>query len=82
MNRFLRTARCDSAERYEVGAVRPGEYYVVAFRGDELAALRINRLAMDGNIAPLVPEDILSHAPVVTVKAGETATSDVRAGRL
>jgi hypothetical protein len=75
---FLRTARCDSADRYDIGVVRPGEYYVVAFAGDEIAALRVNRLTMDGNIAPLLPEDILSRAPVVTVKAGETATADVR----
>ena len=79
---FLRTARCDSADRYDIGAVRPGECYVVAFAGDETAALRINQLTMDGNIAPLVPEDVLSQAPVVTVKAGETATVNVRAARL
>jgi hypothetical protein len=79
---FLRTARCDSADRYDIGAVRPGEYYLIAFAGDENAALRINRLTMDGNIAQLVPEDILSQAPVVTVKAGEAATTDVRAARL
>ena len=79
---FLRTARCDSMDRYDISAVRPGEYYVVAYAGDEIAALRINQLTMDGNIAPLVPEDTLSQAPVVTVKAGETATADVRVARL
>jgi Carboxypeptidase regulatory-like domain len=75
---FLRTAQCDSADRYNIGAVRPGEYYVVAFAADEIASLRINQLTMDGNIAPLVPEGLLSQAPVVMVKAGETATADVR----
>jgi hypothetical protein len=79
---FLRTARCDSADRYEIGAVRPGEYYVVAFAGDEISGLRMNLLTMDGNIAPLVPDDALSQAQVVTVKAGETATADVRAAHL
>ena len=69
------------ADRYDIGAVRPAKYYVVAFAGDEIAALRVNRLTMDGNIAPLLPEDNLSQAPVVTVKAGETATADVRAAR-
>ena len=78
---FLRTARCDSADRYDIGAVRPGEYYVIAFAGDEIAARRINQLTMDGEIAPILPEDILSHAPVVTVRAGETATVDARAAR-
>ena len=34
---------------------------------------------MDGTIEPLVPEDILSRAPVVMVKTGETATADLRA---
>lgn len=34
---FLRTARCDSANGYDIGAVRPGEYYAVAFGGDEIA---------------------------------------------
>ncbi len=76
---FLRTARCDSGDRYEIGAARPGEYYVVAFGGDAMAGLRINRLTLDGQITPVVPEDVLRRAPVVAVKAGETATADVRA---
>lgn len=78
---FLRTAKCDSTDHYDMGAVRPGEYYVVAFAGDGMAGLRMNRLTMDGNIEPIVPEDILTEAPVVTVKARETATADVRASR-
>ena len=60
----------------------PASSLFVAVDMESFAALRINQLTMRGNIAPLAPDDILSQAPVVTVKAGETVTADVRAARL
>ena len=62
---FSRSGLCDSSDRYEVGAVRPGEYYAVAFAGNGLV------LAVD--------EALLKQAVRVTVRAGEASVADLRA---
>jgi hypothetical protein len=66
---FLRNARCDSNGRYEVTAVRPGEYYVLAFAGN-------------GSMPFMLPQwddGILNQASAVMVRAGETSSADLRA---
>src|ERR1017187_4260785 len=62
---FSRSGPCDSSDRYEVRAVRPGEYYAVAFAGNGPV------LAAD--------EALLNQAVKVTVRAGEASSADLRA---
>jgi hypothetical protein len=62
---FSRSGPCDSSDRYEVRAVRPGEYYAVALAGNGPV------LAVD--------EALLNHAVKVTVRAGEASSADLRA---
>ncbi len=60
---FSRSGPCDSSDHYEVRAVRPGDYFAVAFAGNGPA------LAVD--------EALLNQAAKVTVRAGEASTVDV-----
>lgn len=65
---FLYNARCviapSGADRYEIAAVRPGEYYVLAFAGH----------------GPMPGYDgILNQASRVTVRASEATSADLRA---
>jgi len=62
---FLHSVRCDAKDHYEIGAVRPGEYYAVAFAGSDSD--------------PLLDERILRQAHHITVKPGETVTADIAA---
>jgi hypothetical protein len=62
---FSRSGPCDSSDRYEVRAVRPGEYYAVALAGNGPV------LALD--------ETVLNQAVKVTVRAGAASSADLRA---
>ncbi|MGO9261561.1 MAG: carboxypeptidase regulatory-like domain-containing protein [Bryobacteraceae bacterium] len=62
---FLRAAQCDSNDRYEITAVRPGEYYALALAGS--------------GPLPELNEGLLSQAGKVTVRAGEASSADLRA---
>lgn len=59
---FFRSATCDVNDRYEIGALRPGEYYAVA--------LSYNDGPPDGSL--------VQAARRVTVRAGEPSTADLR----
>jgi len=62
---FSKSAPCDSTGQYEVHAIRPGDYYALAFAGN----------------GPVVEIDdaILQSASKVTVRSGETSQLDLRA---
>jgi hypothetical protein len=60
-----RSGACDAAGKYEILAVRPGEYYALAFAGN-------------GPVLP-VDETLLQLASRVTVRAGEASVLDLRA---
>jgi hypothetical protein len=62
---FFRTARCDASDRYEITAIRPGDYYSLAFAGP-------------GGV-PQLDDNFIGQANKVTVHAGETASRDLRA---
>jgi hypothetical protein len=62
---FLHSVRCDANDHYEIVAVRPGEYYGLAFTGRDSA--------------PSVDAGVLQHARRITVKAAETVTADLSA---
>jgi hypothetical protein len=61
---FSKSAPCDSNGHYEIRAVRPGEYYALAFAGNGLV--------------PAVDEALLAQAVKVTIRAGEATTTDLR----
>jgi hypothetical protein len=56
---------CDANDRYEVRAVRPGDYFALAFAGN-------------GPVVT-VDEQLLNQAVKVTVHAGEASSADLRA---
>jgi hypothetical protein len=62
---FLHSVRCDANDRYEIGAVRPGEYYALAFGGSDSA--------------PSLDAGVLRQARRITVKAAEVVTADLSA---
>jgi hypothetical protein len=62
---FSKSGACDANDRYEVRAVRPGDYYALAFAGNAPV--------------PAVDEALLNQAVKVTVRAGETTSTDLRA---
>jgi hypothetical protein len=64
---FLRSARCDASDHYEITAVRPGDYYALAF-------------AEPGGV-PQVDDAFINQAGKVTVHADETVSADLRAIR-
>jgi hypothetical protein len=63
--RFFRAARCDSSDRYEFTAVRPGEYQALAIAG--------------GGGVPQLTDILFSQANGVTVDADESVSADLRA---
>ena len=69
---FRRNTRCSGNDRYEMTAVRPGEYYALALAG--------------GGSGPAAPpeldESALNQAARVTVRAGETISADLRAAAI
>jgi len=60
---FSRSVACDSSGNYEVDAVRPGDYYALAFAGN-------------GPVLTL-DEVLLNQAVKVSVRAGEATSADV-----
>jgi len=64
---FFRSARCDATDRYEITAVRPGDYYVLAF-------------AEPGGV-PQLDDVLISQAGKVRVRVDETVSADLRAIR-
>jgi hypothetical protein len=64
----IRTGRCDSKDHYEIPTVRPGDYYAQAFPPDGASELW----------QPKFDEDFVNQAGKVTVRAGESATLDLR----
>ena len=66
---FIRQERCDENGRYQVPAVRPGDYYVLAFAQDAASIFW----------APHWDDALLGQASQVTVRAGESATADLSA---
>ena len=60
---FSRSGPCDAGDRYDVRAVRPGDYYALAFAGNGPV------LALD--------EALWNQAVKVTVRAGETSPADL-----
>ncbi len=66
---FFVKAACDARDRYEIAAVRPGDYYAVAFAGN-------SPMPWD---AATFDAALLSQAVRVTVRAGESTAADLRA---
>jgi 5-hydroxyisourate hydrolase-like protein (transthyretin family) len=66
---FLYSKPCDSNDRYEIGNVRPGDYYLAAFPGD----------GPDPWFRAKLDDTILNQAIRVSVRAGETSPVDLRA---
>ena len=64
---FFRSARCDATDRYEIRAVRPGDYYALAF-------------AEPGG-APQLDDILIRQAGKVTVHVDEALSADLRAIR-
>jgi hypothetical protein len=65
----LRQARCDSINRYEITALRPGDYYVVAIAKDD-STIFWNAQWDDG---------LINQAAKITVRAGEATAAGLRA---
>lgn len=61
---FSHSGACDSRDHYEIRAVRPGEYYVLAFAGN--------------GPVPAVDQTLLKQATKLSVRAGTASTADVR----
>jgi hypothetical protein len=61
---FSRSAACDSSGNYAVDAVRPGDYYALAFAGNGPV------LALD--------DVLINQAVKVSVRAGEASSADLR----
>ena len=66
---FLHSAPCNATDRYEIGPVRPGEYYVLALSGDGPEPVYATKL----------DDTLLWQADKVTLRAGETTSADLRA---
>jgi hypothetical protein len=60
---FLRSARCNASGRYQIAAVRPGDYYAVPFAGNATSPSLDAALYGPGNR--------------ITVRAGETTLADL-----
>jgi Carboxypeptidase regulatory-like domain len=61
---FSKSGPCDSTDRYEVLALRPGEYFALAFAGN-------------GPVVT-VDESLLNQAVRVTVRTGEASSVDLK----
>ena len=61
---FSKSGPCDSSDRYEVLAVRPGEYFALAFAGN-------------GPVLK-VDESLLNQAVRVTLRTGEASSVDLK----
>jgi hypothetical protein len=66
---FVRTARCDATNHYEIAALRPGSYFAVALPADPLVAAR------DANF----DDGYLNHhATALIIQPAQTTTADLR----
>jgi hypothetical protein len=65
---FIHSGRCDSNDRYEITAVRPGEYYALASPLDRSSP----------SWAPKFDDGLLNQASRITVRAGEAPSADLR----
>jgi hypothetical protein len=66
---FFANGPCDANDRYQVQAVRPGDYYALAFPGNNLTPW----------YAASFDDTLLRQSARVTVRAGEAASADLRA---
>jgi hypothetical protein len=64
---FLRSSLCDANDRYQISAVRPGDYYALAF-------------AEPGGV-PQLDDILISQASKITVLADKTVSADLPAIR-
>jgi hypothetical protein len=62
---FLRSSSCNSEGRFQIDAVRPGDYYLVAFAGDDIPWYRA-----------LADDTLHKRATTVTARTGETVTAE------
>ena len=69
---FERAVPCNSADNYEVRAVRPGDYYALELAWDSGAGVL-------WVFAGKLTEHVLNQASKVTVRPGESIAADVRA---
>jgi hypothetical protein len=79
--------RCDSNDRYEIAAVRPGQYYALALTGSGLEGMPTPGELVLGHLRAIfrgtyaIPFDssLLNQASSVWVRALETSSADLRA---
>ncbi|HKD07581.1 MAG TPA: carboxypeptidase-like regulatory domain-containing protein [Bryobacteraceae bacterium] len=67
---FVLFTPCDSNDRYEISAVRPGDYYALANAGNSPTAWYATTWDDEG---------LLNTATTVSVRAGENTSADLRA---
>jgi hypothetical protein len=60
---FLHSVRCDATDHYEIDAVRPGEYYLLAFAGRDAQ--------------PSLDEGVLRQAQLDGQAAGDKASPHI-----
>jgi hypothetical protein len=72
-NSFIRTGRCDAGGRFEMGGLRPGDYYAVAFAAPELESREqgLDELLFDPGF---VLAQIAGSGEGVRVEAGRSTT--------
>lgn len=61
---FFKSGACDSNSNYEIDAVRPGDYYALAFAGN--------------GPVPMLDDALLNQAVKVSVRAREASLADLR----
>ena len=89
---FVRNAICDSNDRYEITAVRPGEYYALAFSQvwrpkfdtgsfsmprEYFAVFMFSDHGSTPAWAPKFDDGLLNQASRITVRAGEVSSADL-----
>jgi hypothetical protein len=67
-DQFIRSAKCDGSGRFEVGSLKPGEYYAFAF--DRIDQWAFSDVSFVRNLRPL--------AASVHVEAGQAADVDLK----
>ncbi len=72
---FIRNARCDAKGRFEIGGLRPGEYYVVAFSPPEFESSEqaLDEILFDPEI--LASDELARVAETVQVESGQATTA-------
>ena len=67
-NLHLRVARCDDDGRFEIGGIRPGDYYAIA----------VDRVEWDAFESPAFTAALANNAARVRVEAGAAVTVELR----